>query len=289
MLKGVSQLTTKQLAELDVLCADCKQSDGNIVPLYKHIIKEDRPLACNILYYQQNKLIGFMSSFFFYEDACEISIMVAPTFRRQGIATKMMKEALPQLSLQGIKNLIFSAPHNLNANWLSANEFHYQRSEYQMERLKPTPIISTDNVFSVRPASIDDLAMLCAIDSACFSTHQPNLIMRTHQLLNDDDYKLFIAEASGSTIGKAHIHCQKRSARLTDIAILPEFQRQGYGSKLLIHCINYCLTNKLGNIYLDVEANNQHALNLYLRLGFIVINAYDFWIIPIQSLLDRFK
>ncbi len=284
MLTHTSQLTTEQLAELEALCADCKHTDGNIISLYNHILSQNRSIACNVFYHQKNQLVGFLSTFFFYEDACEVAVLVAPTYRKQGIARQMIKANLPLIAAQGIKTLIFSSPNGLNTPWLPAQGFSYEHSEYQMQRRSIDPILSGNHSLMVRAAILADIPAFCTIDEACFSSPQPDMDRRVHHLLNDPEYKLFVAEIDGIPVGKAHIHCQKEGARFTDIAILPHLQGRGFGSELLAHCINYCRAIHLEKISLDVETNNQHALNLYLRLGFAVINSCDFWTIPLQSL-----
>lgn len=283
MLIHNHQLNAQQLTELTTLSTECKNVDRNIVPTYQHLLGQNRPNSSNILYYQQH-LIGFLSTFFFYDDACEIALMVAPAFRRQGVAINMLKEALPLVIAPHLKKLIFSTPHDLNNHWLSAHGFCYQHSEYQMRRDHSEPILNKTTSLVVRPATYDDIPILCLINDACFPTQPPDTPIRLHALLHDSLYQIFIAEQEGKPVGKAHICWQQDSARLTDIAVLPHVQKRGFGSILLGHCINYCLNAHQSNINLDVETQNQQALQLYTRLGFVVNNAYDYWTIPIETI-----
>ena len=99
-----------------------------------------------------------------------------------------------------------------------------------------------------------------------FPYRPPPVVERFHLLLNDTNYQLFIAQKGGAPVGKAHVHYQHDSTRLTDIAILPALQGKGLGSALLAHCINGCLSINRSIISLDVETTNHQALNLYTRL-----------------------
>lgn len=224
------QVSTQQFVDLDDLCTTCKNADGNIVALYKHLLSKKRYLPCNISLYQQKQLMGFLSTFFFYEDACEVAVMVAPSSRRQGIATQLIREVLPLLHSQAIKTLIFSTPNGLNDPWLREQGFHYRNSEYQMQRDQIEPIVKIDQSLSFRPVVDTDLSTLYAIDGACFQ--EPDLSTRFQTVLHDPNYSLFVAQKDGVPIGKAHIHWQKECTRLTDIAILPQFQGQGFGAIL---------------------------------------------------------
>jgi len=278
------QLTCQQLEELNLLCADCKATDCNIVAIYKHLLSQNRPTSCNLLYYHRKQLIGFLSTFFFYEDACEVPLMVAPAFRKQGIAKRMLREILPLIATDRIKSLLFSSPNGLNDPWLLTRGFNYQSSEYQMQKWQNERMVERNNSLVIRLATPADLPAICAIDGACFQQTLDDMSIRLHTLLHEPNYSVFIALKEGEPIGKAHIHLTSDGARLSDIAIIPPFQGQGLGTAVLTHCINYCLTAKQSNIVLDVETNNQLALRLYTRLGFVISNAYDFWSIPVKKL-----
>jgi len=284
MLTRNHQLNDQQLIELDSLCSECKSLDGNIVATYKHLLGQHRPRLCNMLYYRQERLVGFLSTFFFYEDACEIAVMVRPDFRRQGIARFLINEILPLIRNEGIKNLIFSAPHDANNDWLLAEGFQYLHCEYQMRRQENNAVEIAKKSLLIRLAEVADVPALCAMDSTCFTTPQLDAPTHFQSLLYDPNYKVFIAEVDGVPIGKAHLDLQPDSARVTDIAVLPSFQGQGIGSSLLAHCINHSLAANQPNLSLNVETNNQKALKIYTRLGFVVCNAHDFWTIPIEVL-----
>lgn len=274
------KLDPVQLRDLDKLCHSCQKKDGNIVPTYPHLLSQMRSLPSTLLFYSKKKLAGFLSVFFFYNDACEISLMIAPSFRKQGLATLMLKEMLPFTMDPEIKTLVFSIPHHLNHDNLIEHHFTYQHSEFQMQRISKKPLLFDKENITVRQAFIEDIPALNSIDGACFNSSSKDMEARFKELLHHRDYQLYIAHKNGKPIGKAHIYFEQNTARFSDIAILPSLQGQGLGSALLAHCINTCLNRNIRHLSLDVETTNQTALSLYTRLGFDIINAYDFWSIP---------
>lgn len=278
------QLSEEQLSHLEKLRWQCKAHDGNRIANYPHLLNQNRPMACNLLSYQSDQLVGFLSVFFFYEDAAEIILMVAPSSRRQGLATQLINEILPLLLLQRIKTLIVSTPSRMNNHHLLAQGFHYQGSEYQMQRLQQSTIPVANPLLKVRLATDADLEILCAIDNTCFPKKSPNMPSHFYDRLHDVSYQLLLAEINGIPIGKAHLHFQAGKTRLTDLAILPEHQGCGLGGALLAYCINYSLAHHPATMILHVESSNEKALKLYKQVGFIVENAYDFWSIPIEVL-----
>lgn len=290
------KLNEQQLADLDSLCAECKMSDGNIVALYKHILSQQRTIPCTLLYYQGNRLIGFLSSFFFYEKACEVSMMIAPDFRKQGIATQLINTMIPIAQTQQMEKLLFSTPNNPSAengnehwHWLSDWGFSYESSEYQMRREKKDYLYIRSDDIIMRPATLDDIPVMCTMDSACFAVPQPNRIVRFHQVLCDPSYQIVMAQKEGEPIGKAHVFKQPDGVRLTDIAVLPNHQGHGYGSAMIAFCINQCIAANQSTIILDVEAINHQALKLYTQLGFIIVNAYSFWTTSLDELKMKYS
>ena len=172
---------------------------------------------------------------------------------------------------------MFSVPEGLYVTALSARGFHYQSSEYSMRRNAPTKAIATGPLSSVRPAIIEDIPTLLSIDDACFPGEKIGMPARLLSQLMDPNVCLFIIHQNGVPVGKAHVNWQDKGARLSDIGILPHAQGQGLGGLLLAHCIQHALREKKYDLWLDVEAKNQHALGLYTRLGFEINNAHDYW------------
>ncbi len=313
MLIQNAELDNQQLTDLDGLCATCKTIDGNVTAIYRHLVGKNRGRPSNRLYYaarrrehsegspviQENapcvrddvaQLAGFLGAFFFMQESCEISLMIAPDYRRQGLATRMLKAIWPLIESEGVNTLVFSSPHGLNDDWFVALGLSYLGSEFQMQLTdklqlmdKLQPAIQNINI---RAASIADIPALCTIDAACFSAYGIDMPSRLYLLLNDPAHAIFIINQDATPIGKAYINWQPKGARLSDIAIIPSHQGHGLGSMLIDHCIHHILTTNGSDIVLDVETSNKQALGLYTRLGFSISNAIDYWRIHTIGLTD---
>lgn len=284
MLIKTPQINSKQLKELEKLIEECRRHDANVIPVYPHIICRTRPLPFNSLFYHNQTLIGFLSLFFFYEDACEVSLMVSPAYRGQGIAQQMLAEMLPHVQAFPVNYLIFSSIHRTNSSWLKAKGLQYQYSEYEMQRIQTQLVDVSTAKLSVRLANEHDLSYLCEIDSACFASPEAHMSERFQRLLADPAYQVLIACLDDQAIGKAHLHWQSNVVHLSDIGVLPCQQGQGYGRELIGQCINYAVKMGGSSLSLDVETGNQNAIKLYKDLGFVVQNICDYWRIPIKQL-----
>lgn len=284
MLICNNQLDANQLHALDNLSALCRAIDGDLPPFYTHILEQKRVTDNNFLYYQNNKLVGFLSIYFFYANASEISVIVDPSYRRQGIAKKLIQAALTLLESKRVETLLFSNPAAVNEIWLSRLGLLYHNSEYHMERNSYEPLLITKQTLTIRKASEKDIFSLCAIDEQCFPVEPEHMPMRFINLLNDNSYTLVIALRNGKAVGKAHIRWQDNETSFSDIAIIPQYQNQGLGSELLAYCINHALMLGKTKLVLDVETSNHNALNLYTRHGFRSVNAIDFYSISTKKL-----
>ena len=58
-------------------------------------------------------------------------------------------------------------------------------------------------------------------------------------------------------------------AHITNVAVKPEFRRQGIANKLIIEFINLAKINNIESITLEVRASNIAAQTLYKTFGFI--------------------
>ncbi len=288
MLIQTSQLDDTQLAELDTLCAECNTVDKNTVTIYRHLLGTDRLRPSSLMYFDDKtkKLIGFLGAFFFSEGTCEIALMVAPSSRNRAIASQLLKTILPLTQLENIQHFIFSSPHGLNDPWFLGLGMHYQHSEFEMRRSDKQPIATHDSCVTMTHATDSDIPILCAIDEICFSDDRVDAATRLYGLLHDPAYRIFVVKKNNEIIGKAHINWQPNVTRVSDIAIIPNAQGNGFGKALLIHCINHALENSTQDIILDVETTNKKALHLYTGRGFSITNAHDYWRISEFGLTD---
>lgn len=287
MINSTSYLSEQQLQDLEQLKAICQKTDGSVPNLYPHILAQRRALPANVLYYDQFHLTGFLSVYFFYDKAVEVALLIHPSVRRRGVAKKLIQTILPLIKSHSLNTLIFSSPSNLNDQWLTTAGLSFLHSEYYMERHDLKPLLEYKPNLTFREATINDIAVLSALDKACFPNKDANPVERFQQLFDDRNYQIFIAFQNGQPVGKAHIRWQEKGATLSDITVMPSMQGKGIGTALITYCINYALSEGKPHLSLDVETHNKRALNLYTRLGFVVENACDYWSISVNQVEQR--
>ncbi|OIP13316.1 MAG: hypothetical protein AUJ99_02370 [Caldisericum sp. CG2_30_36_11] len=71
---------------------------------------------------------------------------------------------------------------------------------------------------------------------------------------------------------------------ISNIAVYPEFRGMGLGTELMLHIEKNAIKKKNKSLSLDVEVQNEDAINLYKKLGFKIISD-----IKILKLRETFK
>ena len=242
MFTSTHQLNAIQLQDLKELQAKCIINDGNSPNLYSHILSQARTLPAAILYYDKGQLLGFLSVFFFYEEAVEVSVLIAPSVRRRGLAKSLIKSILPLVQTYHFSTSIFSSPTGLNDHWLSKLGFTYLHTEYNMARKNLNPLLHYEPSSIIRGLEEGDIPALIHLDEVCFSKKQFESQERFNYLINDKSYQIFVMLRDNHPVAKAHLRWETHGASLSDIAVSPSLQGKGLGTALIAHCINYALS-----------------------------------------------
>lgn len=290
MMQLKEHLSAEDITALSKLVKRCKKTDGNKIAFYPDLLASPRSKPSSILLYQKNQLIGFATAFFFDLDCAEITLLIHPAHRKQRLAQTCLHKLLTQIALyRPVTHLSFSVPHGCHEKALREQDFAYQNSEYEMKYVGAKPTALPQEPLEIRQATFEDMPILCELDQRCFPSTNTDSEQRFSTLLQRERHTIFLLTKNKKVIGKAHINWNLDVAFLSDIAILPEMQHQGFGTKIVSYCIYFAQQLPQKNIRLSVETHNKNALNLYLRLGFKIINAIDYWQCSFKKLVEQLK
>ena len=132
--------------------------------------------------------------------------------------------------------------------------------------------------FAVRPAVLQDLDTLAAIDALCFPPGIAYPREEIEFLLVNPAILTLVAERSGVILGFAALERRRRSRRnarygeLVTIEVLPEFRGQSIGVALYRTLETRLVGWGGSSIHLHVSVENADAFAFYRRLGFRVID-----------------
>ncbi len=126
-------------------------------------------------------------------------------------------------------------------------------------------------MLSLRQATIEDAEAIYELDKACFSVPWSLESITAEFSSNHAADRLYVlAELDGQIIGYAGAWLVLDEGQITNIAIHPQYRRQGYGAMLTRKLVRLLFELEMNEIFLEVRLSNLGALAMYRRLGFTV-------------------
>ncbi|MCI0531094.1 MAG: ribosomal protein S18-alanine N-acetyltransferase [candidate division Zixibacteria bacterium] len=117
--------------------------------------------------------------------------------------------------------------------------------------------------------TLSDLPEIAAIEKESYSDAWSLGMFSSH--VNSGSAVNFVLENEQEIIGYAcNTSLPGFFISIDNITIREEFRRRGYASMLVEQVIQTAQANLADNVTLEVRESNQAAVNLYLKLGFVL-------------------
>nr|WP_239558637.1 GNAT family N-acetyltransferase [Peribacillus deserti] len=227
-------------------------------------------------FFDQGRLIGFIGVYDFGSKV-ELCGLVHPEYRRKGIFTSLYQNALEEIKAKHFREILFNAPVNSQSGkqFLKRVPFNYAFSEYQMKWQEAVLNIEMDVV--VRPRTEEDTKLEIELDARCFGLRREEAARFNMETRKERNQHSYIIEHEEEAVGKIRVSCfNQKDSWIYGFSVLPEFQGKGIGRQVLKTVI--LQERESGHdIYLEVEAKNEHALRLYTSCGFQPFNTQEYY------------
>lgn len=116
------------------------------------------------------------------------------------------------------------------------------------------------------PMKAELIPAIAEIERLCFS--QPWSENALHEeLFNDTACFIAAVTETGDVVGYAGLHCVLDEGYIDNVAVRPEYRRQGVAGELLRAFLRFGAA-KLAFLTLEVRASNAPAIALYAKHGF---------------------
>jgi ribosomal-protein-alanine acetyltransferase len=123
-----------------------------------------------------------------------------------------------------------------------------------------------DARFRIRPAALADAAALVSIERRCFSDPWSEAAFR--EALGSDRSFGLVSESIRGLAGYLIGRDAAGSGEILNLAVAPEFRRQGIGGALLEEGLRAFRRRHATEVFLEVRESNRSAQALYLARGF---------------------
>ena len=276
MIQARNKLSQEELSEAKKLINYCQNHDGTYRdPYLSNMLNFDPNMPAFFLYYEKGELVGLLTVYADDQDV-EVTILVHPAHRRQGIAralfTSFEKEtaAFPIRSVTFQTERVFLDRHpDFVSNWgLVEDE---ETETWLGKDRKPYPLATVSN-FEVLLADSSYQEQISQLKFQAFSEeHESREIVDRYvaEALKDPESRLYILLKDGQVIGTCTVDLSTNTNYLYGLAIAELERGKGYGSYLVKSLVNKLIEQNDKAFQIAVEDSNVGAKRLYEKIGFV--------------------
>ncbi len=244
------------------------------------------------MYFNGEELIGYMGicSFGGITQPLEITGMVHPEYRRQGIFSKLMELVVAECRKRNAEVILALCDKKSisGQGFLKKISAVYKFSEFEMylnhksyetlEKQQPSGI-------TFRKAVNADASEITRQNMVYFGDDSEEENEDSEDrgiLLPEEEEKrgmtIYIAEKEDRIIGKVNLQMSDGgTGGIYGLGVLPEFRGNGFGRAILTFGVEKLKDAKATEVMLQVAAENGTALNLYKSCGFQETSVMDYF------------
>lgn len=209
----------------------------------------------------------------------KITTYIVPTSRKKGIGTLLYQGIMKyadELNLHSVNTEFRVDKDDATAfykklgfeKWFGMHQMHYNGSEQPKSDMEFVPY--EDKYFEQYVEGM----RTCFYEMRRVHDFQPHLCWefskeKREELLSSKD-NIFLLLVNGNVAASASVK-KNDSDSLGPIFVVPACQGKGYGRIMTQFAINEALHRGIDDIYLEVVEWNKRAVNLYISLGFDII------------------
>lgn len=115
--------------------------------------------------------------------------------------------------------------------------------------------------------TMQNVISLADIEKACFGRDAWSISALRGEFSNEYSH-LFAEIRNGEIVGYICVRVMYEEAQICNIAVLPQFRRQGIATELLQKSMSFCAEQNCLHAELEVNTENLAAVELYKKYGF---------------------
>ena len=276
MIQARNKLSQEELSEAKKLINCCQNYDGTYRdPYLSNMLNFDPNMPAFFLYYEKGELVGLLTVYADDQDV-EVTILVHPDHRRQGIAWSLYRSFETETASYPIESVTFQTERvfldrhpDFVSNWgLVEDE---DTETWLGKDRKPYPLATVSNL-EVLLAGRSYQDQISQLKFQAFSEeHESREVVDRYvaKALKDPESRLYILLKNGQVIGTCTVDLSSNTNYLYGLAIAEHERGKGYGSYLAKSLVNQLIEQNDKEFQIAVEDSNVGAKRLYEKIGFI--------------------
>ena len=276
MIQARNKLSQEELSEAKKLINCCQAYDGTYRdPYLSNMLNFDLSMPAFFLFYEKGELVGLLTVYADDQDV-EVTILVHPNHRRQGIARALFTSFEKETTSSPIRSVTFQTerifldrhPDFVN-NWGLVKDEETEtwlgkdRRPYQLAKLSNLEVLLADSSYQEQISQLKFQAFS--------EEHESREVVDRYvaEALKDSDSRLYILLKDGQVIGTCTVDLSTNTNYLYGLAISELERGKGYGSYLAKSLVNQLIEQNDKEFQIAVEDSNVGAKRLYEKIGFV--------------------
>lgn len=275
-------MTEDELDTLTELVARCNRHEQLDIKINWDLLRDRAgDTIGDLLFFQDGALVGYASLDGMSREF-ELTGVVHPDYRRQGIFRELYAAALDEARRRGAERVLLVCERASASGqaFVTTTGAPYQSSEYRMVRdaLAGPP---ATGAIRLRQAGPEDLELLVELQARSFDETEQSARAFVRYDLDEAESRVYTAWLAGEPIGKIGVVVEDQGAYIRAFGVRPEHRGRGYGRQILSALIRTMLDEGRPSLVLDVATENRNALGLYQSCGFQETTVYDYFVVDV--------
>ncbi|MBB6480047.1 GNAT family N-acetyltransferase [Spirochaeta isovalerica] len=213
----------------------------------------------------------------------EVYAFTVPEQRRKGHMSTLLREVAGEVKRRSVPSLLFVCDGNSEdgAAFLKHRGASYDFSEFSMILESPVPAAERHDI-QIRPVREEDREELIRINGEAFHEERRTVEETIGLFYTSDKRDFYAVIHEGKVVGMIGRYLEENRDYIHGFAMDASFRGRGWGQQALQLMIDKCrIADTSRAVVLEVESENERALNLYKRCGFRLVSRFDYYREPL--------
>ncbi|GGJ48725.1 GNAT family N-acetyltransferase [Deinococcus roseus] len=273
-------LTPEQLAQALNLQVSINETSGLDLKLgldYEPLKVHETPWNRHHLMLNGDRVVGYGSILGAYHMP-ELKVMVAPEFRRQGMATRMLRSMARACAVPGVQKVLgiceaaSSAGQAFLQKWGVTLDFAEYRMVLNLGQFEAPELPEGTTESQAAPEDAESIAEGARKDFG-FGMNLDDL----RRELREEPEPHRVLKVNGRVVSNLRVFHTESRAGIYAFRVHPDFRRKGLGELLMRQVLFDLQQQGYQQVWLEVNSSNPPAIALYKKLGFEVSVNYGYY------------
>lgn len=228
-------------------------------------------------------LVGYLGICEFGGSTMEVNGMVDPSYRNKGIFKQLYKQVAAEQQKRSPHSLLLLSDRKSESGqgFIQSVGASYGHSEYEM------CIHDLQSYMATQEPTQSDIVLRKATNVDAMEITRQNSIYfggdaeDAETMLPEEQEKrgltVYLAVLDGGVIGKVNLQLIGDTGAIYGLGVLPEYRGKGFGRGILMRALAVFSEKNAQVVFLQVAAQNETALQLYLSCGFEKTSIMDYF------------